>query len=917
MWCNHCKKWELMEDDIYCSWCGNSIFQVKLLSDPIRLYVGSTNSNNNNITTGIVRNIGDNPLTLTCESKPAWLSLSLPNTALQPEGQLEAILGVDTPKLGGISFKEGVLILRPSSSSAKKKGTLDDIKVKVEVWPLPQITIKPLIVFSGDASISKLNLELWSAITIEDIKFDPPLVTFADELPYNLDIGESSLSVRNSVPQNTLSSVQQVMLALKVKGLQEPITSKFDLEIKKPALLQIQEFELATLAEYELMPDSEDNVNLTISNGGEDRLRINGVKLSPLGDQSGVAMQAEKEQLVIEPGKQAVVKFTIIADNQATGGLHWFEILFTSNDPVVEHNKRNFLIRIVDDKYPEFIAVDFGTTDSAIAVLDQVKMVPKNVPLEKGSTIPWIYSNIFFLNYDKGKTPPYDWCIGARARKLGPTRRDRFVKAIKTKAGTTHTEEITFREIAQSSKLTPEEIIEFIMKDLLQQIKIALGRRPARFILSVPTRFTLRKKEILRKTLYKAAKSLSLELDAVEIIDESLAAGLFYLLIRGAHDEFVKNKQNYNLMLLDFGGGTTDVTVFKVKQNLGKDGQVKEIEEVEVIGAWGDATLGGEEITSDIARMLLEKFLERKVDAYKESAEIKKMEDEAEALKLAVSELLKHQKPDGSIDIDNIMTSANASLRDSLSYTQHFGARDLDSKEFREVLDFYASNNHKLKVFSNDFSPRFVEVAAQEIVDIFERKLKKLKTELQLLLTIIGEKVDVLLLAGRSSQFQTVEQVFKELADRIDYVRDAQNKLVLKECVSLGALFYSFHLYGRLNLKISGWNRVWTRLGQIGFKFGKGSNFEDIIKWGEQYPMESKPFNLVRANVQDGKLVLTINENLSLGEENKIESYGVFHYSLNGLTQPLYPCKLRINEEGEIKALCQIQNEWREMEFKI
>jgi len=529
------------------------------------------------------------------------------------------------------------------------------------------------------------------------------------------------------------------------------------------------------------------------------------------------------------------------------------------------------------------------------------------------------------MNYLEEKEPPYEWLIGTDAKILGPLRRERFVKAIKTKTGTNYKETIDFKEKAISRDLVPEEIIRFIMMDLVRLTKTALRQRPVRFILSVPTLFTLRKKEILEQTFTEAAKSLSLNLQVVKSIDESLAAGLFYILLSGPRDERVNNKESYRIMILDFGGGTTDITVLRVSQRPNSDGGF-DVYEVEVVGAWGDATLGGEEITREIAKVLAVRFLGRPIDDDEDFSEIKKLEDEAEAVKIAVSELQTLQREmQGELEADRILEGSNLALRFNLAYLDL--KRSSTDDELRQLLEFYVNNNQQLKVQSSDFpGGQFVLISAAEVVGIYQDKLETLKSEVDLLLnkidrhaesshqTSVAPKVDVLLLAGQSSQFPTVAEIFNDVADYIDFVKDPKGELVLKECVSLGALYYSFILHGDLDVRITGLNRIWTRIGRPKFKLGVGVQFQELIPWGKEYPCESETFSLTNADVMDrNKLVLRVFENLSMDDTLKLEPFKDFEFSVDEVSLDRFPCKLRVNQDGTFSAQCQIQNNWLDM----
>lgn len=923
MLCKKCKTWELLDTDSYCSFCGEEVREVEVKQEPIRLYLDSKKPSVYSAT--ILKNLSPVPVGVKLDHSPAWFrSLRLSKPTIQPNEQLDVVMDIDVTKLGGVLLKEGKLVFAVSKADGHDDGGVSKIEIEVQALPLPQLDIKPLTVASGKAKAPvRLRVDVSSPITLDAIAFDPPFLMFDGLLPMELDVGESQLPFQMNLPQEVNKTQQTVKCELKVSGLQDPIIGSFELHVIKPACLQLDTSRMEGGVEIALIPDAEEELSLTLNNVGEEVLTIDRVQITPVNKQTTkVILRAELARPDVDSGATTTVTLKAAATPDAEPDKYWFQMSFESNDPNLDHNSHNVLITVVDEKYPDFIAMDFGTTDSAVAVFDDKG--PASVRLEKGNLDSKVYSNVFFMNVVEDKDPPYEWCIGTKAKMLGPTRRERFVKAIKTKAGTNYKHPIDFKERALSRRLTPEEIIKLIMMDLIRLTKSALGKRPVRFILSVPTLFTKRRKEVLQRTFKEASRALSLNLQSVESVDESLAAALFYILLTGPTDERVNRKSGYSIMVVDFGGGTTDITVLKVTQNLDSDGKVESVAEIQIVGAWGDPTLGGEEITTEIAKVLAEQFLDREIDIDEDIAEIRKLEDEAEAVKLAVSELqnIKHQRSE-EFDVQNAVKTASLLLVSSLAYLdltpQGFADKD---NLVRDALDFYSKNQQQLRVRSNDF-PGHALISEAAVVGIYESKLQVLKVEVDLLLTKIHQregltteansrpKVDILLLAGQSSQFPLVAKILGEVGDHIDFIRDVDGKLLLKECVSLGALYYSFILHGHLDIKLTGTNKIWTRIGRPGFRIGIGRQFQEVIPWGHEYPCESNTFRLTDEDIEDeNKLILRVFENLTMRDEPKLEPRKEFELVLDDSSPKRFNCKLVVDEQGDIGALCQIAKDW-------
>jgi molecular chaperone DnaK (HSP70) len=925
MLCRNCI-WEILNQDLFCSWCGKEVFQLVIRDRPIRLYVYAQKAQT--YQADIVKNESPVPVMLECVSPPAWLNVTPNKTILEPTRQLKVSLNVDVKKLGGILFQKAQLVFQPSAINAEKGNNFKNIEMEIQIWPAPpEVRILPLTVFTSKSPVkTQLVIDTLAEINIESLKFNPPYLTLNGTPPWKIvENGHTSLPAQLNLPAQVEFKKESLTFQMKIEGLTDVLDGQFDLTIKRSPTLEIPELKAENFA-TDLIPYTDEDITLTVANKGEEMLIVENIIVRAINpaSQTHVVIKPERTGFNVDPDKEVLIRLKASAAADAPTESYFFEIEFQSNDPLTEHNRGNLLVRVINQEFQNFIALDFGTTDSAVAIFEEKQQKPQSVFLEKGGPDdPKIYSNIFFRGYVEANVPPYLWDIGKRAKLLGPTRRDHFIKAIKIKAGKNHTVKLDFKDLAIVRKLPAEEVIKFILMDLLKLTRQALGKKPARLILSVPTRFTLRQKEILQKTCHEAAQALALNLRSLDLIDESLAAGLFYILLRGPKDEYVRYKETYTMMILDFGGGTTDVTVFKVRQKIGPHGNVIRIDEIEVIGAWGDATLGGEEITTKIAELLAERYLGREIDQKADRSVIENLEDEAEAVKLIFSDLPKLLPGHGPEDIERASKKASALFKANLGYILP-GGHKVSDERLRQFLEDYAKNEHHLKVRTTDFpgNPE-TTINEQEVAAIYEQKLLALKAQLNVLRSKIAEqqitastesgspfKVDVLLLAGQSSQFPIVQQVFRDFAENIDFVRDAEGEMVLKECVSRGALYYGFR--NRIGLKLTGLNRTWNRIGLMGFVIGEGTQFQELIPWGSEYPFESETF--WHGEIMGNRLVLSILENLRMDDTPLTEVYKKFELELEGPLQDGYLCKLKMDEKGEIQALCQVEDTWREME---
>jgi Hsp70 protein len=916
-YCKRCRIWSMLDGDLFCSWCGYEVTQLLVRDRPIRLYVEREQPTT--LRAPILTNLSPVPVSVQPVGQLEWLDVIFPASVVKPGEELSVTLDVDADKLEAIP-KGDELVFQPTAAGGV---SFKEVKVGVKAWwAPPEVTISPLTAFTGRGS-AKSNLEITTTteISIESLTFQPPYLSLDRPTPVEviqLDT-PTPLPVQLNLPEQQGSQAQTIAYELRVEGYPKPLAGTFELTVKKSATMRVE----ASGSELtrEIIPDFEEALAITVTNAGEEVLEIDGISVAARDPRSRIAVRPDKERFSVEPGKQATIKLRALAEPGVPSGSHFFTASFQSNDPVADHKQVPLNLRVVDETHPTYIAFDFGTTDSAVAHFVMNELKPVTLDLE-GVGDPKIYSNIFFREYDEQSDPPHKWAIGALAKELGRLNREQFVRAVKTKVGASEPVKIDFKDLGVSCTLPPEQIAQYIMKDLLRLTRQALRKKPAYVILSVPTRFTKRRSMLLKGAFEQAAQSLSLNLVKVETIDESLAAGLFYIIRRGPNDEMVKRKSNYTMMILDFGGGTTDITVFKVRQHLGPGGDAQRIEEVEIIGAWGDATLGGEEVTTDIAELLAERFLGRRLDRRHDAPHVKNLEGTAEAVKLAVSDLLRLGRLDDEEEFECAISDPNLPLRASLSYLE---TKTYDEAALRAFVDSYQSRGNQLQVaFAAAFPGRTVSISEDDVVAIYERKLRKLKYEVDLMMCRIAArqeprpggaagppKVDVLLLAGQSSRFPTVKEIFQDLAVQPpDFVRNEAGKLVLKECVSMGALYWK---WGGRNprFKIKGRDRLWHWIGDIDPDALGSPTFREFVPWGCEYPHVSGEIR--NTDVEGDKVVLEVYENLSMNSEPKLEVYRKFGLPVAPPVKDEYPCRLLVNEFGEVEAECKVKGRWERM----
>jgi molecular chaperone DnaK len=158
----------------------------------------------------------------------------------------------------------------------------------------------------------------------------------------------------------------------------------------------------------------------------------------------------------------------------------------------------------------------------------------------------------------------------------------------------------------------PEEISAMILQKLKADAEAKLGEKVTDAIITVPAYFN----DAQRKATQDAGRIAGLNVR--RIINEPTAAALAY--------GFNKRK-NEQIVVFDFGGGTFDVSVLDVGDDV-----------VEVKSTDGDAHMGGRDIDQKIINWIADEFQkESGIDVRKDPLALQRLDEAAEKAKLELS----------------------------------------------------------------------------------------------------------------------------------------------------------------------------------------------------------------------------------------------------------------------------------------
>lgn len=187
----------------------------------------------------------------------------------------------------------------------------------------------------------------------------------------------------------------------------------------------------------------------------------------------------------------------------------------------------------------------------------------------------------------------------------------------------------------------PEEVSAMILTKLKTDAEAKLGEKITEAVITVPAYFN----DNQRKATQDAGKIAGLEVK--RIINEPTAAALAY---------GFNKKKDEKIAVYDFGGGTFDVTILEVGDDV-----------VEVQATDGDAHMGGRDIDQEIVKHLIAEFKKTEgVDLGKDKLALQRLDESAEKAKLELSSTTEtninipfiSQGSDGPLHLDITLTRA-------------------------------------------------------------------------------------------------------------------------------------------------------------------------------------------------------------------------------------------------------------------
>lgn len=267
----------------------------------------------------------------------------------------------------------------------------------------------------------------------------------------------------------------------------------------------------------------------------------------------------------------------------------------------------------------KILGIDLGTTNSAMAIIEggEPRVLENAEGQRTTPSVVAIAKNgerlVGTLAKRQAVTNPKNTIYGIK-RFMGhrfedeAVKRDKGIVPYEVKAGTDGGVQVHLGE----KDYRPEEISAMILAKLKADAEAKLGEKITEAIITVPAYF-----DDAQRNATKAAGQVA-GLEVKRIINEPTAAALAY---------GFNKKKDEKIVVYDFGGGTFDVSVLEVGDDV-----------IEVKSTDGDSHMGGRDIDQKIVRYLADEFKKQSgIDVTKDPLALQRLDEGAEKAKHELS----------------------------------------------------------------------------------------------------------------------------------------------------------------------------------------------------------------------------------------------------------------------------------------
>jgi len=248
------------------------------------------------------------------------------------------------------------------------------------------------------------------------------------------------------------------------------------------------------------------------------------------------------------------------------------------------------------------IGIDLGTTNSEAAFVDESGDA-KIIPSAEGSAYGGkMFPSVVAFTKDGQRL------VGVAAKRQAVVNPEGTVREAKRKMGTS--EKMYVKTIDKN--FTPQEISAMVLQKIKTDAEAYLGEKVDAAVITAPAYFD----DNQRQATKDAGEIAGFEVK--RIINEPTAAAMAYGLGKEAE---------YKVAVLDFGGGTFDVTIMDIGDGV-----------FEVLSTSGNTHLGGTDIDAAVVDWFVDGFKAKEgIDLRNDLTAMQRIRDEAEKAKIELS----------------------------------------------------------------------------------------------------------------------------------------------------------------------------------------------------------------------------------------------------------------------------------------
>ena len=754
--CPECNEWQIMPDEKYCSNCGEKVISFELYLQEKIIYTDIKDEENLILT---IKNTGFQEITIKkIDSLASWISIEGgKDVKISPTTEHNVTVNLRLQEVRKGSAHKDVTV-------GKIKVEADEIKeIDIEIFTKPEFILIPKFFMlqvkkSGDISKElKISLKLKrGALNIEEIASDQEWLSAInfDKKNHWLKKGDSIPPITANVNLQALDQPQKGKLKFKLKGIEDWLEFE-EFEVSREILPELSIISENTLA---IREGKKREYSLQVKNNGGGELHLKDIKIN-----EGVDWFRQKTNLPLQLQENEAKKIDFSVDAANLKVDNTYDVILTIHSNCCLLPIKEFRLSITIEKmesYEYCVAIDFGTTNSCCAYYDEEKKEIALIPLDIAfKEDPYLLPSLIIYKGIDGKYVDYDVGHDAETVRLGKYSAN-FVESIKRKLG--QEEKRPFKLDNRVELLAPWQIARDIIRYMLDKVEEHLDdKKIENCVICHPGRFSAIQINDLRKIL----KDIGIE--ECLLIDEASAAAMEY--IHQRHKDKNGTSDNYTLVVFDFGGGTTDITLVRVAVEGETD---KKYIKIETLDVDGERKLGGDDVTQFIIDLIVEKYI----------AKLPKESDLGNG-PFSIPYVKKGEVFESSNNED--MDKARRGNKESLNSAEVIKIRLTEGDIADYTFQFSVKVEGRDKMAWGPSLP--IEVTREELNAKIHNPIRKAIDKIR---NMVDEaelkRPDVIVLAGRSSKMPLVEELMKKEFGESEIIYAKE----LKECVAKGACQY-------------------------------------------------------------------------------------------------------------------------------